>query len=72
MGNGLGNDLVALGIIRKVDAGARTFLSSGFGVFAVCSNGSTGVRNLVATVTTCLVRHTDVCEEACAWDMELK
>jgi len=32
---GLGNDLVAFGIIRKVDAGARTFLSSGLGMLAV-------------------------------------
>jgi hypothetical protein len=42
IGAGLGNDLVALGIIRKVDAGAKTFFGSGFGVAVVCSNGSVG------------------------------
>jgi len=36
---GLGNDLVAFGIMRKVDAGARTFLSSGLGMLAVWSSG---------------------------------
>ena len=32
---GVGKDLVALGIMRKVDAGARTFLASGFGMLDV-------------------------------------
>lgn len=32
---GAGNDLVAFGIIRKVDAGARTFFSSGLGMLDV-------------------------------------
>jgi hypothetical protein len=32
---GIGKDSVALGIIRKVDAGARTFLGSGFGMLDV-------------------------------------
>jgi len=32
---GFGKDLVAFGIMRKVDAGARTFLGSGLGMLAV-------------------------------------
>jgi hypothetical protein len=36
---GLGKLLVAFGTIRKVDAGASTFLGSGTGTLDVCSSG---------------------------------
>ena len=47
---GLGKDFVALGAIRNVEAGARTFFSSGFGMLAVWGIGSVARQQvLVAT-----------------------
>lgn len=39
-GEGLGKAGVALGTMRKVDAGARIFWSPGLGVIAVCGTGA--------------------------------
>lgn len=47
---GLGKDLVALGAMRNVDAGARTFFSSGFGTLAVWGIGSVHVSIVLRLV----------------------
>lgn len=69
--DGVGKDLVALGIMRKVDAGASTFLGSGFGMLAVWSSGpghdSVGLLHIKVKGA-----YTYVCEKACARNVELE
>jgi hypothetical protein len=45
LGPAWGKDFVAFGTIRKVEAGASTFWSAGFGVLAVCTSGSASYQS---------------------------
>lgn len=66
---GLGKDLVALGAMRNVDAGARTFFNSGFGILVVCSIGSAvNQQGLIYQV----ISPTYVGQEPCTWNVEFE
>ena len=61
--------MVALGAMRNVDAGARTFFNSGFGVHAVCGIGSTvNQQGLIYEVMS----RTYVGQKSCTWNVELE